>query len=156
MIVINGQENIKYLLDSIEDLVISSPKIPIFNKLLLDEDKLFSMLDTLRQNLPKELNEANEIVNNRNKILSEAEERAKAMINAAEERARLLIGNHEVLKKANFEAQKIKYEASKELEKNQEEADKYADSVLENMENKVSNLLNIVKNGRESLVQNLK
>jgi hypothetical protein len=148
-----SEDNVKSILDMIEDLVLNSPKIPIFNKLIIDEDKLFSMLDTLRQKLPKEMNEAQSIVQNREQILSEANNRAKEMVTTAELRAKVLVSNNEIVKKSILEAETVKYEVKREMEKNQEEADKYADQVLEHLEGRISNALSIIKNGRDKLSQ---
>jgi hypothetical protein len=152
-VIVISEENVKTILDTIEDLVLNSPKIPIFNKLILDEDKLFSLLDTLRQQLPKEMSEAQTIVMNRDKLLLEANNRAKEMIAAAEQRAKVLVSNNEIVKKSLQEAESLKYEVNLELEKNQDEADKYADQVLENLENKIVNALSEIKNGRDRLSQ---
>jgi hypothetical protein len=152
-VIIISEDNVKSILDIIEDLVLNSPKIPIFNKLIIDEDKLFSLLDSLRQQLPKEMNEARSIVQNRDKILLEANNRAKEMISNAETRAKVLVSNNEIVKKSLLEAESLKYEVNRELEKNQEEADKYADQVLEHLEGRITNALSVIKNGRDKLSQ---
>lgn len=152
-VIVISEENVKAILDSIEDLVLNSPKIPIFNKLIIDEDKLFSLLDSLRQQLPKEMNEAQTIVMNRDKLLSDANNRAKEMISTAELRAKVLVSNNEIVKKSLLEAETLKYEVNRVLEKNQDEADKYADQVLEHLEVKISNALSEIKNGRDKLSQ---
>ncbi len=146
-----SEENVKSILDTIEDLVLNSPKIPIFNRLLIDEDKLFSLLDNLRQNLPKEMKEAQTIVINKDKIIADANSRAKEMVADAEVRAKLLVSNNEIVKKSKLEAESLKYEVTKELEKTQEEADQYADNVLEKLEGNLSNTLLVIRNGREKL-----
>jgi hypothetical protein len=152
-VIVISEENVKSILDLIEDLVLNSPKIPIFNKLIIDEDKLFSLLDSLRQQLPKEMSEAQSIVMNRDKLLSDANNRAKEMISTAEMRAKVLVSNNEIVKKSLLEAESLKYEVNRELEKNQDEADKYADQVLEHLEDKISSALSEIKNGRDKLSQ---
>lgn len=148
-----SEENIKSILDSIEELVLSSPKVPIFNRLIIDEDKLFTLLDDLQQQLPKEIAEAHNIVMSRDRILADANNRARDMIASAENRAKSLISNSEILKKAKQEADTLLFETKKDLEKNQEEADKYADNVLEQLETKIDKVLSVVRNGKEKLVK---
>lgn len=145
------ENNINSILDSIDEVVLSGTKIPIINKSFIDEDKLFNLLDTLRQNLPDSIEQSEKIVANKDKILEEATNRAKDMLSSAEERAKLLLDNNEIIKKASIEAQKINYEAQKELGKKQNEAINYADSILEALENKLSISLEVIRRCKEEI-----
>lgn len=82
-----SEENVKSILELIEDLVLNSPKIPILNKLIIDEDKLFSLLDELNKNLPAEMSESKIIVDNKERILAEANEKSVEILTSAENKA---------------------------------------------------------------------
>lgn len=111
-----SEENVKSILDMIEDLVLNSAKIPILNKLIIDEDKLFGLLDELSKNLPQEMSESIEIVENKERILSEADNRAQEMVSSAEMRAKVLVSESEVLKKALLESNNLKHEINKQMD----------------------------------------
>jgi len=82
-----SEENVKSILELIEELVLNSPKIPILNKLIIDEDKLFSLLDELNKNLPAEMSEAKVIVENKERLIIEANEKYDEIINDSEKKA---------------------------------------------------------------------
>lgn len=90
-----SEENVKSILELIEDLVLNSPKIPVLNKLIIDEDKLFSLLDELNKNLPAEMSESKVIVQNRDRIMSEAEQKSTEMISSAERKANEFLSTSE-------------------------------------------------------------
>lgn len=94
-----SEENVKSILELIEELVLNSPKIPILNKLIIDEDKLFSLLDELNKNLPAEMSEAKVIMENKDKLISEATEKSHEIISTSEAKASEMISSAEL--KAN-------------------------------------------------------
>src|SRR5690606_3027101 len=123
------QDKTKHIIDLIEEFVLHSPKIPVFNKLIIDEEKLFSLLDNLRSSLPEEINEAKNIVLNKELIMNNAAKRGKEIVFEAEERAKKLLDNSELLRKTQEEADLIKKDAYTDIDKRKEEADIYADQV---------------------------
>lgn len=147
----NNISIINSILDSIDEVVLSGTKVPIINKSFIDEDKLFTLLDELRQNLPDTIKRSEEIVSNRDKIINEANNKAKEMISLAEERAKLLLDNNEIINRANIEARKINEEAQRELNKKQIEAINYADSILEVLEDKLVKSLEVIKRCKEEI-----
>lgn len=82
-----SEENVKSILELIEELVLNSPKIPILNKLIIDEDKLFSLLDELNKNLPAEMSEAKVIMENKEKLIAEANEKYSEILSESENKA---------------------------------------------------------------------
>jgi len=150
-VVENNISIINSILDSIDEVVLSGTKVPIINKSFIDEDKLFTLLDELRQNLPDTIKRSEEIVSNRDKIINEANNKAKEMISLAEERAKLLLDNNEIINRANIEARKINEEAQRELNKKQIEAINYADSILEVLEDKLVKSLEVIKRCKEEI-----
>lgn len=102
-----SEENVKSILEMIEDLVLNSPKIPVLNKLIIDEDKLFSLLDELNKNLPAEMSESKVIVQNKDRIMAEAEQKSGEMVTSAEKKANEFLSTSESKSKelmANAEA----------------------------------------------------
>lgn len=104
---VKNTEDVKTILESIEELALNSSKIPIINKLLLDEERFFALLDILNKNLPEEITQSKEIVFSRDRILNDAKLREKELIETAEARASLMTSEHEVIKKASVTADAI-------------------------------------------------
>lgn len=94
-----SEENVKSILELIEDLVLNSPKIPVFNKLIIDEDKLFGLLDELNKNLPAEMTESKLIVENKERILAEADQKYAELLNSAESKSNEILSSSELKSK---------------------------------------------------------
>lgn len=126
---VKQEQNVKQILEHIEELVLDSTKIPIVNKLIIDEDKLFSLLDALSKTLPLEMDESKEIVKNKDALLSEAKSRAMELLQTSEARAREMLQTSELKSKEMLTYAETK---SKELressEKESREKLEYAES----------------------------
>jgi len=140
-----------YIIEEIEDFVLHSTKIPIFNKLIIDEERLFLLLDSLRNSLPDEIQESINIVANRDSIINGAANKAKEILLEAGEKAKRIVENSEIIKQSKIEADLIRKEAFSEIETKKEDADIYADQVLEGLQNNVIKSLQIVQNGIQEL-----
>ncbi|MBC7543116.1 MAG: hypothetical protein H7338_10330 [Candidatus Sericytochromatia bacterium] len=144
---------INALLDKIERLVLNSAKLPLVNRVMVDEDKLFDLLDGLRQQLPAEIEQAKQVVAHKSAIMAEAQRRAEQIITTAEKKARGLISENEVLREAQDEAETMRRRAADECVLQQDGADRYADEVLTNLEQKISRALTTIQNGRTQLTR---
>ena len=147
----NKEDDITSILKQIENLCLACPKIPIINKILVNEDALFELVELLKNKLPKDIDEAKQLVQNKAKFIDDANKKAKEIIARAQKEAEVLISEHEIVKESMVLSQKIKADFDKELEQRQEEADKYADDVLESLETSLLKTLVIIKNGKDKL-----
>ena len=85
--------NVNELLDTIEDTLEESTSMPLSGgKRLVDVEKVRDYLDDIRANLPGELRQAQQIVNDRAQIVDTANAQAQAIVKKAEERAHILEG----------------------------------------------------------------
>ena len=74
------------------------------NMSMVDRDELLDLLDEIRANLPGELRQAQQIVNDRAQIVDTANAQAQAIVKKAEERARILVSDAEIVKAAQQRA----------------------------------------------------
>ena len=74
---------VKNILDSIENLVVESRRMPLMNKSLIDETDLIHLVDELRRELPLELQKAERVMQERQDILDRANDEAAALIEKA-------------------------------------------------------------------------
>ena len=77
------------LVNMLYDMVSDAWGLPFgAEKCLIEREKVLDLIEEIRANLPKDLEQARAIVENRNEILSQAKKDAEAIKSAAEERAR--------------------------------------------------------------------
>lgn len=123
--------NVNELLDTIEDTLEESTSMPLSGgKRLVDVEKVRDYLDDIRANLPGELRQAQQIVNDRAQIVDTANAQAQAIVKKAEERARILVSDAEIVKAAQQRAAEITAAAQSESRTLRQTVTDYCDNML--------------------------
>ena len=149
--------NVNELLDTIEDTLEESTSMPLSGgKRLVDVEKVRDYLDDIRANLPGELRQAQQIVNDRAKIVDTANAQAQAIVKKAEERARILVSDAEIVKAAQQRAAEITAAAQSESRTLRQTVTDYCDNMLKTTEEAMVENAAQVKNVRANLRQNAK
>ena len=149
--------NVNELLDTIEDTLEESPSMPLSGgKRLVDVEKVRDYLDDIRANLPGELRQAQQIVNDRAQIVDTANAQAQAIVKKAEERARILVSDAEIVKAAQQRAAEITAAAQSESRTLRQTVTDYCDNMLKTTEEAMVENAAQVKNVRANLRQNAK
>lgn len=149
--------NVNELLDTIEDTLEESTSMPLSGgKRLVDVEKVRDYLDDIRANLPGELRQAQQIVNDRAQIVDTANAQAQAIVKKAEERARILVSDAEIVKAAQQRAAEITAAAQSESRTLRQTVTDYCDNMLKTTEEAMVENAAQVKNVRANLRQNVK
>ena len=149
--------NVNELLDTIEDTLEESTSMPLSGgKRLVDVEKVRDYLDDIRANLPGELRQAQQIVNDRAQIVDTANAQAQAIVKKAEERARILVSDAEIVKAAQQRAAEITAAAQSESRTLRQTVTDYCDNMLKTSEEAMVENAAQVKNVRANLRQNAK
>ena len=149
--------NVNELLDTIEDTLEESTSMPLSGgKRLVDVEKVRDYLDDIRANLPGELRQAQQIVNDRAQIVDTANAQAQAIVKKAAERARILVSDAEIVKAAQQRAAEITAAAQSESRTLRQTVTDYCDNMLKTTEEAMVENAAQVKNVRANLRQNAK
>ena len=149
--------NVNELLDTIEDTLEESTSMPLSGgKRLVDVEKVRDYLDDIRANLPGELRQAQQIVNDRAQSVDTANAQAQAIVKKAEERARILVSDAEIVKAAQQRAAEITAAAQSESRTLRQTVTDYCDNMLKTTEEAMVENAAQVKNVRANLRQNAK
>ena len=149
--------NVNEFLDTIEDTLEESTSMPLSGgKRLVDVEKVRDYLDDIRANLPGELRQAQQIVNDRAQIVDTANAQAQAIVKKAEERARILVSDAEIVKAAQQRAAEITAAAQSESRTLRQTVTDYCDNMLKTTEEAMVENATQVKNVRANLRQNAK
>ena len=149
--------NVNEFLDTIEDTLEESTSMPLSGgKRLVDVEKVRDYLDDIRANLPGELRQAQQIVNDRAQIVDTANAQAQAIVKKAEERARILVSDAEIVKAAQQRAAEITAAAQSESRTLRQTVTDYCDNMLKTTEEAMVENAAQVKNVRANLRQNAK
>nr|MBC7244310.1 ATPase [Chloroflexota bacterium] len=139
------------LVDRLEALVNGGWRIPFTAKTVVDENAFFDLIDQMRVSIPQEVKRANDLLQDRERILTTAAQEAERIIEEAHEKAACLVDEHEIVSAARAEAESIRAEARRQAEDICKGADEYAIGILSQLETELSSLLKTTSNGLEQL-----
>ncbi len=161
------------ILEEIENLVASSNRVPFLDKVMIDDVELFRLMDVLRSELPREIQDAQDIVARKDDIISAAQaeadrlvegakteanqtvERAKAYAQKAVEESEIVRQAHEeerVIKEQTMAwAQQMKAETEQYSSDLRTSADDYANQVFNHVLESVGDALNAVQQAKNQL-----
>lgn len=143
--------SLEQLFGQLEDLILNSPKVPLTNKIIIDEDRLIDLIDHIRQDLPSEFRHAQEVVASRDALIAEATREAENIKATGERQRQQMVSETEIYRLGQMEADRLVREAHMTIHEQQLHADQYADEVLAELENKIHRALSTIQNGRQYL-----
>lgn len=142
-------------LDALERLVNEARGVPLSASAVIPREDALTLIRQIREALPAEHQQAQEVMNERERILTDAHEKSAFIVEQAREERSRLLARAEVVQAADKEAQRIVMEARGEAEKLAHDADDYADAKLADVEVIISKLLRTIGRGREQLRRRL-
>jgi len=128
------------LLEEIEEICDTAPGVPLTNKIMVDKAELLEIVDDIRNALPDEIQQAQFIKDERERILNDAREEYEEMIRDAEQRAEVLIDQNEITTRARQRAREIEDNAAAGAKQLKMSTYDYIDKVLYEFQNKMAYL----------------
>ncbi|MEG1510015.1 MAG: hypothetical protein RR454_06165, partial [Clostridia bacterium] len=117
----------------------------------VDEMKCAELLSAIQLALPTAIKESQYVIQDKDKIISEAKQRANLIIEEAQKKANYLIDQSSVLKQADMEAQDIIGKAKQCNAMYEKEMQNRLDEMLKTTENNVKEIMSVVRDARECL-----
>lgn len=143
--------NLIILLDKLEDMIDQAPEIPLTGRILLDADVLLELIDKIRNSVPEEVKRAEMMSTEKERFLSEGQQRADQIVAQAKEQAARLLKESEIYQQAQKEAKLILTEANERAKQLELGSAEYAKSILNELENHLNKTLTSVNKGQEEL-----
>ncbi len=100
-------------IDELEDILDAGRGRPFTSKISIDKEKAYDIIGEMRLNLPQEIRQAQKIIEDHDRIIEDAKNKATSIIKEAEMRADEITGDHEIYKLATEAAEKLVDEAKK-------------------------------------------
>lgn len=153
------------LIDKLEAMTAQAKKVPITGRAMIDADRLGELIDQMRLTIPRDLHEAQEVMDRREAIVNQTMQDARRIRAVAETDARTLVGDNELTKMAEVKAAEVYAEAEAkaerllsiaetEVRRKKAEADQYCQDVLSHLEEQLVNVMATVRAGQRVLSPN--
>ena len=143
--------NLIILLDKLEALIDKAPEIPLTGRVLLDSDEVLELLDKIRNAIPEEVKRAEMVSSEKDRVISEGQQKAEHMVAEAREYAASLIKKSEINRQAQQEAKKTLEKAHRNAMDMQQGATEYANKVLTDLESTLTKTLGVISKGKDEL-----
>src|SRR5687767_15106806 len=111
------------LIDTLEELVIQARRLPVGGNLVVDRKRMLDVIDQLRLAVPADIRQASQIIENRETIVEEAHERARAVIQQADLDRQRRLEETTILREAQERSQAMLLEAESRARQTVNEAD---------------------------------
>jgi len=108
--------DIQQELNRLEEIVLSSMRIPLTGRTLVDEDKLLEQLDFIRLSLPAVFQEALDILEQKDEILLEAEEYGQQVVDVAQAKRAQILAESDIVRQAQREADQLRRQVQEDCE----------------------------------------
>ena len=128
------------LLEEIEEICETSPGVPLTNKIMVDKAELNEIVSDIRKALPDEIQQAQFIKEERERILNDAKEEYGTIIKDAEQQAEMLIDQNEITARAKHRARDIEENAAVSAKQLKMDTYAYIDNVLFDFQEKMEYL----------------
>jgi cell division septum initiation protein DivIVA len=143
------------LIDDIEDFFEQCNTLPFTNKVVVDKEDLYELMTELRLKVPDEIKKAGRLLDEKNKIISEAKELAEAIEKEAEVKIHELVNDHEIIQQAYAQAQAIIDQAKEDANMMRLSAIDYVDEKLEMLEQVTDKALSTAQNHYATFINTL-
>ena len=131
------------LLEEIEEIVDTAAGFPLTGKIMIDSEELLEIVREIRSELPDEIQQAQWIKNERERIIAEAKQQYEAVIEDAQKQADALVENNDITVKSKLRADElmsVTEDTAKQLKIGTYE---YLDGILYNFQGKMEHLSSI-------------
>ena len=143
--------DILHLIDRLEELFNESRALPFTHNVIVDEDRMLDIIDQMRIAIPEEVKKAQQLLNQSERIIAQAEEKANRLTSIAQEKADEMISQDVIAQEATRRADVILAQARADAEATRADADDYVVDTLARVEGELGRLLAQVQNGIQTI-----
>ena len=121
---------IEQVIDEIEEFIEGCKPAPFSqSKIVVPKDQLYELLTELRLKTPEEIKRYKKIIEQKDKIISDAKDQAQQMIDETTEYANQLVEDHEIMLKAYEKADATINDANAKAKEILDNANRTADEI---------------------------
>ena len=139
--------DILHLIDRLEDIIKESKRFPFSGVRLVDERRIWPLLDQMRISIPDEVRRAERTMREKERTMAQVQEEAERIVALARSEAAQLTAEHSIAQAAEARAAALRERAEREAKSISVGADEYAFDVLCKLEQDLRQALTVIENG---------
>ena len=119
---------------------------------MIDEEHALEIIDQMRISVPEQIEKASRMINQRDRMMAQANEEATRIVELARERSQELVERDAIVQTAHNRAKNVIDQARREADQIRAEADAYVLQVLKELEAQLIKNLTVTRNGIAKVV----
>lgn len=139
--------DIQQLVDRLEEVIDNSKPLPMSAYRLVEEDKVYGLIDQMRVAIPEAIKRANRVEAEKDRVLAQANEEADRIRELAKQEASELVKRDAIMASAQQRSDNILERSRRDAEALRGDADLYVIDVLTKLEEDLLRSLAVVRNG---------
>jgi len=143
--------DILYLVDRLENLIANSKRMPLVNQIMIKEGDILNIVDQMRTSIPDEIKQARRIIQEKERILAQAQSDASTLLTRAREETERAMNregllrtaearSHELVRQAEERARSVVVKAEEHGEQLKADADIYVAETLSNLKDHLASI----------------
>src|SRR6266851_4309204 len=132
--------DILYLVDRLENLIAGSRRMPLVNQIMIKESDILNIVDQLRTTIPDEIKVARRIIQEKERILAQAQADASTLLARAREETERAMNREGLLRAAEARSQELVRQADEHTEQLKIDADSYVAETLRNLKDHLASV----------------
>ena len=143
--------DILYLVDRLDNLIASSRKMPLVNQILIKEGDILNIVDQMRTSIPDEIKQARRIIQEKERILAQAQADATTLLTRAREETERAMNREGLLRAAEARSQELVRQAEEQAHSVIEQAEEHGEQLKNEADNYVAETLRNLKDHLASI-----
>ncbi|MGI6110272.1 MAG: hypothetical protein ACOYB8_10595 [Eubacteriaceae bacterium] len=139
------------LIDEMQKIVENGSTLPFSSKALINPEEALDILDDIREALPDELVQAQEVLSKKNAILVEAQNDADRIRSEATKRLEEMINTNEITRNATEQAERILENAQNSAKDIRVGTQHYSDKILYKLQVQLKAINDTIEEDRKEL-----
>ncbi len=148
-------DDVLILLDRLEELVGVSRRMPFRNRVIIEEDEFLGLVDQIRAAVPREIRQAQRVVEERSDIITSAQQEAAKILDHARTQAEYIISEQGVMNEARQRGEEYLRQVEMEQRRSIGQIDEYALQQIGRVEEAIQDGLNLVMDALREASANL-
>lgn len=133
--------DILYLVDRLENLIAGSRRMPLVNQIIMvREAEILNIIDQMRTSIPDEIKHARRIMQEKERILAQAQAEANKLLTRAREESERVMNREGLLRAAEERSEELLQRAEARAEQLKAEADAYVAATLRALRDHLSSI----------------
>lgn len=145
--------DIMELIDRLELQVTEGKRILRSNRVMVEEEAFLELIDMLRQAVPAEFSRARRVIQDRQKIVLDAQSEAETIVAAARDKAEYLISERGLTSEARHRSEDYLRQGRETSRRLMGEVDSYARTVFDEVERVMREKLSDIERAKSTLAE---